>query len=91
MALIRALRHQREQDDYVFLVFNHLLHRASDQLFGGELSGATWQDMVPCHRFEANTGEAVPRKPPGPNGFRPIDWDGVRKNRRRQNRRPADP
>ena len=78
VALIRALRHQREQDDYVFLVFNHLLHRASAQLFGGELSGATWQAWF-GHRFEANAGEAVPRKPPGPNGFRPIDWDGVGK------------
>ena len=78
VALIRALRHQREQDDYVFLVFNHLLHRASAQLFGGELSGATWQAWF-GHRFEASTGEAVPRRPPGPNGFRPIDWDGVGK------------
>ena len=78
VALIRALCHQREQDDYVFLVFNHLLHRASAQLFGRELSGSTWQAWF-VHRFEAITGVAVPRKPPRSNGFRPIDWDGVGK------------
>ena len=27
LALIRAGRHQRERDDYLFLVFNHLLDR----------------------------------------------------------------
>ena len=43
VALIRARRHRRERDEYVFLVFNHLLHRASVQLFGGELSSSTWE------------------------------------------------
>ena len=78
VALLRARRHQREQDKYVFLVFNHLLHRASDQLFPGELLGATWWGWF-CDRFEAITGEAPPKKPAGPDGFRPIDWDGVTK------------
>ena len=35
---LRAGRHQRERDDYLFLVFNHLLDRASGQLFGGAVS-----------------------------------------------------
>ena len=76
VALLRARRHQREGDDYVFLVFNHLLHRFSKQLFGGDLSGATWQQWF-GDRFKAVTGEAVPRKPVEPGVFRPIDWDGV--------------
>ena len=81
VALLRARRHQRERNPYVFLVFNHLLKRASDQLFRdelfpGELSGATWWGWF-RERFEASTGEALPRKPPGPDGFRPIDWDAV--------------
>ncbi len=94
VALIRARRHQREQDPYVFLVFNHLLHRASaqqfrDERFPGELSGATWWGWL-RGRFEAITGEALPQKPPGPDGFRPIDWDGVGElvSRRRASGRP---
>ena len=76
VALIRGRRHQREQDEYVFLVFNHLLHRASAQLFGRELSGATWWAWF-RDRFEAITGETLPRKPTGLGAFSPIDWDGV--------------
>ena len=75
VALIRARRHQRDRDDYVFLVFNHLLHRASAQLFPGELSGATW--MAWFHeRFREITHQTLPLKPAGPDGFRRIDWDG---------------
>ena len=76
VALLRARRHRRERDEYVFLVFNHLLHRFSDQLFPGELSGATWQRWF-GERFEIFTGESLPRKPAEPGAFRPIDWDGV--------------
>ena len=76
VALLRARRHQREQDDYVFLVFNHLLHRASAQLFPGELSGATW--MAWFHeRFETLTGETLPLKAAERGDFRPIDWERV--------------
>ena len=76
VALIRARRYQRDQDDYVFLVFNHLLHRASAQLFPGELSGATW--MAWFHeRFREITHRTLPLKPARPDGFRPIDWDGA--------------
>ena len=81
VALLRARRHQREQNPYVFLVFNHLLHRASEQLFRddpfpGELLGATWWVWF-RDRFEAITGETLPRKPAKPDEFRPIDWEGV--------------
>ena len=76
VALIRARRHQRDQDDYVFLVFNHLLHRASAQLFPGELSGATWLAWF-HERFTEITGETLPLKPAGADGFRPIDWKRV--------------
>ena len=79
VALIRARRYQREQDDYVFLVFNHLLHRASAQLFPGELSGSTWWAWF-RDRFEAIIGEPLPRKPAGFDGFQPIDWDAVGKS-----------
>ncbi len=76
VALLRARRHLRGKDPYVFLVFNHLLKRASEQLFRDELSGATWQRWL-GDRFRAITGEALPRKPVEPGAFRPIDWEGV--------------
>ena len=76
VALIRARRHRREGNEYVFLVHNHLLRRASDQLFSGGLSSATWMAWFQG-RFEAITGEALPREPARPDGFRPIDWEGV--------------
>ena len=76
VALIRARRHLRERDEYVFLVFNHLLHRASTQLFSGELAGATWWVWF-RDRFESATGATLPREPAERGGFRPIDWNGV--------------
>ena len=74
VALLRAGRHQREGDDYVFLVYNHLLHRASAQQFRGELSSATWMAWF-YKRFKAVTGEPVPQQ--AADGFQPIDWEGV--------------
>ena len=76
VALIRARRYRREQEDYVFLVFNHLLHRASAQLFDGELSGATWWAWF-RDQFETMAGETLPRKSAERGGFRPIDWEQV--------------
>ena len=76
MALLRARRHQREQKDYVFLVFNHLLHRASGQLFRGDLSGATWRVWF-RKLFKETTVETLPRKPAEPGAFRPLDCDRV--------------
>ena len=77
LALIRARRHHRDRDDYVFLVYNHLLHRASGQLFGDDLSSSTW---ITWFRgvFRDLTGEPAPRLPAErAGGFEHIDWKGV--------------
>ena len=76
LALIRARRHHRDEDDYLFLVFNHLLHRASGQLFGDGLSGRTWMGWF-LNTFKEVTGQPVPKRTPKSDGFREIDWDGV--------------
>ena len=76
LALIRARRHQRERDDYLFLVFNHLLNRASAQLFGPGLACGTWIGWF-LDAFEKITGQSVPRQEPSDNGYREIDWAGV--------------
>ena len=76
LALLRARRHQRERDDYLFLVFNHLLDRASGQLFGDGLASRTW-DAWFRSIFRKAAGQPVPVKEPNDNGFREIDWAGV--------------
>lgn len=76
LALIRARRHRGERDDYRFLVFNHLLHRASGQLFGDGLASRTWKRWF-RHMFREVAGEPVPLREPNDIGFREIDWAGV--------------
>ena len=76
LALIRARRHLRERDDYLFLVFNHLLNRASGQLFGGDFASRTWFGWF-LDKFEEITDQPAPRLGPGDGSFRGIDWAGV--------------
>ena len=76
LALLRARRHQRDGDDYRFLVFNHLLDRASGQLFGEGLASRTW-DRWFRGTFRELLGRPVPRKEPDDNGFQAIDWESA--------------
>ena len=76
LALIRSRRHQRERDDYLFLVFNHLLDRASGQMFGDGLASRTWIGWF-LERFEEMANQPAPRQEPGEGAFREIDWTGV--------------
>ena len=78
LALNRSRRLHRERDDYRFLVFNHLLHRASGQMFGPGLVGETWFRWF-LDTFEEVTGQSVPRLEPNHGRFRGIDWAGVEK------------
>ncbi len=76
VALIRARRHQREGDDYLFLVFNHLLNRASGQLFGKGIASETW-DAWFRRRFYQLSGQPVPTLEANDRGYRSIDWASV--------------
>ena len=76
LALIRARRHAREGDDYRFLVFNHLLDRASGQLFGDGLASRTWRRWF-LDEFREIAGQVVPQLEPNDSGWREIDWEGV--------------
>ena len=75
LALIRARRHQRDREDYLFLVFNHLLNRASGQLFGNGLVARTWIGWF-LEIFQSITGRPTPRAP-RTNGYREIDWASI--------------
>lgn len=76
LALIRARRHARDDDDYLFLVFNHLLDRASGQLFGDGLDSRTWDGWF-RERFSETAKQPVPCQLPDRNGYRAIDWHEV--------------
>ena len=76
LALLRARRHQGDRDDYLFLVFNHLLDRASGQLIGGDLTSRTWFGWF-LETFEKITGQSVPRIAQDDTAFRKIDWTRV--------------
>ena len=76
LALFRARRHRDERDDYLFLVFNHLLDRASGQLFGDGLVSKTWIGWF-LDTFEKIAGQSVPRMPRDDNAFPEIDWPRV--------------
>ena len=92
LALIRARRHHQNHDDYLFLVFNHLLNQASGQLFGIELLSRTWMQWF-LETFEEITGQSAPRTEANQRKFQDIDWAGVEAEIRRmpeseQGRRP---
>lgn len=75
LALLRARRHDREGDDYVFLVYNKLLDRASQQLFGTKLVSRTWFSWFGTLYFRL-TSRRLPLQP-GDGPFPPIDWEAV--------------
>jgi DNA helicase-2/ATP-dependent DNA helicase PcrA len=76
LALLRSRRHHQDKDDYIFLVFNHLLNQASRQLFGIGLNGKQWQSWF-MSTFTNLTGNQIPKLPPGKNGWQDIDWGDV--------------
>jgi superfamily I DNA/RNA helicase len=60
LALLRARRHQQENDNYVFLVYNTLLKQASYQLFGKDLKSKQWQAWF-RDTFEKIANQPIPR------------------------------
>jgi DNA helicase-2/ATP-dependent DNA helicase PcrA len=75
LALLRARRLSSENSNYIFLVFNHLLHQSSYILFGKELACAQWQAWFKRIFFEL-TGQVVPlfAAKPGTN-WREYNWN----------------
>lgn len=74
VALLRAQRLASERSDYRFLVFNHLLHRASRALYGEGLKSDTWMSWF-FKEYQRLTGQKAPLLPTeNPTDFQPIDW-----------------
>ena len=76
MALLRARRYHREKDDYVFLVWNHLLKQASEQLADWPLKIDTWERWF-GRLFKRSTDRQLPRIENESDGYSPVDWNAV--------------
>jgi DNA helicase-2/ATP-dependent DNA helicase PcrA len=76
LALLRSRRHHQDKNDYVFLVFNHLLNQASRQLFGDGLASEQWQAWF-MRTFTRLTKSPMPKLPPSKTGWQDIDWNSV--------------
>tara|TARA_B100000749_G_scaffold280203_1_gene275226 strand:+ start:688 stop:1863 length:1176 start_codon:yes stop_codon:yes gene_type:complete len=77
MALLRAKALADENQDYMFLVFNHLLRQSSKRLFGNELLNEQWQKWF-IALFTDEVSTVFPWRSaetwPGKNSF---DWDQI--------------
>ena len=76
VSLLRARRLAQDEEDYVFLVYNHLLHRASQQLFGDHVVSKTWKKWFYA-LYRKAIGQTLPLLQTAENGFKPIDWKTV--------------
>ena len=75
LALLRSRRHNDDKDNYVFLVYNHLLHQASHHLFGPRLTSKTWNSWF-SGMFSGWAKQYIPRMPVKPgNTWQDIDWE----------------
>jgi superfamily I DNA/RNA helicase len=77
LALLRCRRHQLSAEDYVFLVYNKLLHQASRQLYGSELKSQQWQSWF-IKLFQSLLNTPIPKlSAENSRHWQDIDWDGV--------------
>jgi DNA helicase-2/ATP-dependent DNA helicase PcrA len=75
LALLRSRRHHEDNDSYVFLIYNHLLNQASQQLFGKELASQPWMSWF-MRIFVQATGETFPMLAAASGStWKENDWD----------------
>ena len=70
-----ARRLARGGEEYRFLVWNHLLHRAGRALFEGELQAETWNSWF-WKVFRDTFGRPPPLQP-SKKSWKPTDWKAV--------------
>ena len=77
LALLRSRRHHVDKDNYLFLVFNRLLHQASRHLLNDALTSRTWQSWFSGF-FNECTKQSIPLLPPKQEtDWRNIDWENA--------------
>ncbi len=63
VTVMRAIEFQRQKVEYVFLVYNHMLHQASQQMADGQLKSCTYMSWF-YKKFRCATGKCVPQLKP---------------------------
>ena len=77
VALLRARRLASREHPYTFLVYNHLLNRANQQLFPKNLVSKTWNSWF-FSLYRKEVGRSAPMiEDSSPSSFKPIDWEQV--------------
>ncbi|MXX96281.1 MAG: AAA family ATPase [Rhodothermaceae bacterium] len=61
--VMRAIQLRRQGTKHVFLVYNHMLHQASQQMAGEPFTSSTYMSWF-CKKFREITGEYVPNLKP---------------------------
>jgi len=80
LALLRARRLAQEDVKYVFLVYNQLLNKSSQQLLDNQLVSKQWHSWF-TGIYKEVFGEEEPRLPPkSGSNWRDIDWGSVLAN-----------
>ena len=77
LCLLRARRLAQKGEDYRFLVWNHLLFRASQALVPTGLRAETWNRWF-WHTYKDLVGNTPPLQATGEH-HRPYDWQGVQR------------
>jgi len=77
VTLLRLKRYlqKRENQNSLFLVYNHLLHETAKQLFGNQMKSDTWTKWF-MRLYTNQMKDSVPRCGEA-SGFQPIDWQTV--------------
>ena len=76
LTLLRCLKHQANNDEYLLLVYNHLLKQFMTQMYPKALAIDTW-DRWFRKQFSLITNTRIPTLPPTVSGYSPIDWKQV--------------
>jgi DNA helicase II / ATP-dependent DNA helicase PcrA len=72
VALMRCKLLETEKKNYVFIVYNKLLHRFTSQIYGQGFFSAQWQSWF-IKRYKEHTREELPRLVSN-KSFKPFNW-----------------
>ncbi len=72
--VMRAIQLQKKNAEHVFLVYNHMLHQASQQMAGERFESSTYKSWF-CRKFWEITGKFVPKQENAPSDWPPTDWE----------------
>ena len=77
MALLRAIKLHSAGVSYCFLLYNHSLRQATEQLSDGLVKCRQWESWL-INLYRQVTNEEIPRlAPERGKSYEPLDWSGI--------------